>query len=101
MVEATQRHARNWACFQSDDICGDGFAGSVSEEWYETLIAMTKTADALIEGYGNLGSPDGDPPAAPAYTACGLTKKGREVAEALFAKNPGLQAQPKEFFRGV
>ena len=61
---------------------------AVVDDWYRTLIAMTRSRDeSLIEGGGNLGSPV-DPPAYPNYTACRLTAKGRELAKRLFELHP-------------
>ena len=72
-------------------------------EWYSTLIAMTQVPveELLLEGWGNLGSPVGDPPAAPTFTACRLTNKGWDLAKQLLAENPDYCSKPKEFFRGL
>jgi len=43
---------------------------------YDALVRMAQPfmlRHTLIEGYGNFGSIDGDPPAAPRYTECRLT----------------------------
>jgi hypothetical protein len=77
---------------------------SVVDAWYDTLISMTQQAprsDALIQCWGNFGSPDGDRAAAPTFTACGLTAKAWDLAEGLLAGRPDLVAQPRDFFRGM
>src|SRR5262249_25507253 len=49
---------------------------------YDALVAMVQDFTVrypLIEGYGNFGSIDGDPAAAPQYTEVGLSKIGAEL----------------------
>jgi hypothetical protein len=96
-----------WAGLWNDDLRPQ-FQGvdegdpTIVDAWYGTLISMAQhvpASDALIEAWGNLGSPDGDRAAAPTFTSCGLTSKGWALAEKLLAQWPHLVSQPKEFFR--
>ena len=82
---------------------GNEYEDSTVQDWYDTLIAMTQVAsdEALLEGRGNLGSPDGDRAAAPTFTACRVTIRGRALAQEFFMEYPQLTSQPKEFFRGL
>jgi hypothetical protein len=82
-----------WAGLWNDQLNHHQFhdlEDPIIEEWYGALIRLTRHvpgSEALIEGFGNLGS-DTRPPAFPAFTACRLTAKGRELAERLFARCP-------------
>jgi len=86
-------HALLWAGLWNDEKHRAFFHGAdadnpVADAWYRALIALTQVepdSDRLLEGSGNLGSPDGDPPAGPTFTACGLTDKRHALAEQLFA----------------
>src|SRR5262245_48543965 len=49
---------------------------------YDALVRMAQPFSlraTLIDGYGNFGSLDGDPPAAMRYTECRLTKIAQEL----------------------
>src|SRR3954467_14133057 len=49
---------------------------------YDALVRMARSFSLrhpLVEGYGNFGSIDGDPPAAMRYTECRLTSISQEV----------------------
>lgn len=49
---------------------------------YDALVRMSQSfslREPLIDGYGNFGSIDGDPPAAMRYTECRLTKIAQEL----------------------
>ncbi len=49
---------------------------------YDALVRMSQSFSLrapLIDGYGNFGSIDGDPPAAMRYTECRLTKIAQEL----------------------
>jgi DNA gyrase subunit A len=49
---------------------------------YDALVRMSQPFSLrapLVEGYGNFGSIDGDPPAAMRYTECRLTKIAQEL----------------------
>ncbi len=87
------RQALRWAGLWNEQLEHNNLydiEDPVIADWYRTLISMTRRADnseLLIEGQGNLGSPV-DPPAFPTYTGCRLTRKGRELAEKLFAAAP-------------
>jgi DNA gyrase subunit A len=51
---------------------------------YEALVRMAQDFSLrypLVEGQGNFGSIDGDPPAAQRYTECRLSKFGQEMLE--------------------
>jgi hypothetical protein len=92
-----------WACLWNDTVKEQLYGDKVGdtstvEAWYATLIAMTKhipESETLIQGWGNLNLP-----AAPAYTSCGLTSKGWDLAEKLLADRPHLVAQSKKLLGG-
>ncbi len=92
-----RRQALLWAGLWNEQMAHDerhSLENPVLEEWYFKLIALTRQvpeSELLIEGAGNLGSPV-DPPAWPFYTGCGLTSKGRELAERLFVEYPQYRA---------
>src|SRR3982074_1898306 len=53
---------------------------------YDALVRMAQPfgpRPPLIEGYGNFGSVDGDPPAAMRYTECRLTRIAQELLSEL------------------
>src|SRR5438270_7395381 len=53
---------------------------------YDALVRMAQSFSLrypLIDGYGNFGSVDGDPPAAMRYTECRLTPIAQELPRAL------------------
>ncbi len=53
---------------------------------YDALVRMAQSFSLrypLVEGYGNFGSIDGDPPAAMRYTECRLTKVAEELLREL------------------
>src|SRR5438094_2238143 len=53
---------------------------------YDALVRMAQSFSLrypLIEGYGNFGSIDGDPPAAMRYTECRLTPIAQELLSEL------------------
>src|SRR3954454_3230846 len=53
---------------------------------YDALVRMAQPFSlrhTLVEGYGNFGSIDGDPPAAMRYTECRLTKIAEELLSEL------------------
>jgi DNA gyrase subunit A len=55
---------------------------------YDALVRMAQPfclRHTLIEGYGNFGSLDGDPPAAMRYTECRLTRIAQELLSELRA----------------
>jgi hypothetical protein len=90
-----------WTEQLRDYMQGEGNASTVVDDWYESLIALTQiepASERLLEGWGNLGSPDGDRPATPAFTSCGLTVKGWTFAEKLLGESP-KENLPNDFFR--
>lgn len=57
---------------------------------YEALVRMAQNFSLrypLVEGQGNFGSIDGDPPAAMRYTECRLSKIGKILLENIEKKN--------------
>ncbi len=70
----------------------------VIKDWYGDLISMIRDnleSGLLMEGSGNLGSADDlpfgnpdDEPAAPNFTGCRLTQRGREIAQRLLKVYP-------------
>ena len=52
---------------------------------YDALVRMAQplVMATLVEGYGNFGSLDGDPPAAMRYTECRLTRIAHEMLSEL------------------
>ena len=85
------RQAMLWARALDEQI--DATLGQedhpVMEVWYRTLISMSRRPDPRLWGEGNLGN-ESEPPAFPAFTACGLTEKGRRVAKGLLEAHPHL-----------
>jgi len=70
---------------------------------YDALVRMAQPfslRQPLIEGYGNFGSIDGDPPAAFRYTECRLTPIAetllRELREQTVTLRPNYSAQAEE-----
>ena len=60
---------------------------------YDTLVRLAQNFSMrypLIEGQGNFGSIDGDPPAAMRYTECRLTKLAEEMLEDIDKKTVKL-----------
>jgi len=56
---------------------------------YDALVRMAQSFSLrhpLVEGYGNFGSIDGDPPAAMRYTECRLTRIAEELLNELRAQ---------------
>ena len=86
------RQALLWAGLWTEQMEYDerhDIANEVVEDWYRILIAMThQTPAPLLEGAGNL-----ELPAFPTYTACGLTSKGKEIAEKLFTEFPEYRVE--------
>lgn len=74
---------------------------ATADGWYDVLIALTRqpAAERLLQGWGNLGTPEGHPAAWPAFTACGLTQEGWELAKKMLAERSELEIKPKAFFR--
>jgi hypothetical protein len=86
------RQAMLWAGVLDGEIeaLGGQSDHPVVEQWHRTLIDMAHRAaesDALLWVAGNLGDAT-EPPAWPAYTGCGLTARGRIVAEQLLTEHP-------------
>ncbi|HVS35550.1 MAG TPA: hypothetical protein VMS17_08210 [Gemmataceae bacterium] len=87
------RQALLWAGLWNEQLERDerrDVSNPVIEEWYSSLIAMTRVAPEsglLIEGAGNLQSPPKGP-AFPSYTGCRLTNEGGALAERLLAEYP-------------
>jgi DNA gyrase subunit A len=70
---------------------------------YDALVRMAQPfmlRHTLIEGYGNFGSIDGDPPAAPRYTECRLTPMAevllRELREQTVDFRPNYSSRAEE-----
>ena len=61
---------------------------------YDALVRMAQPfslRQPLVEGYGNFGSIDGDPPAAMRYTECRLTPLAQELLSELRDKTVNLR----------
>ena len=75
----------------------DDIRGSVLDDWYTTLIAMTRVPApmCLMNGGGNLGV-NNTPRAHPLFTSCWLNPKGRRLAILLFKEFPQYRPEPDE-----
>src|SRR4051794_30975866 len=61
---------------------------------YDALVRMAQPFSlraTLVEGYGNFGSVDGDPPAAMRYTECRLTPIAQELLSELRQQTVGFR----------
>ncbi|HWE97469.1 MAG TPA: hypothetical protein VG269_26160 [Tepidisphaeraceae bacterium] len=86
------RQAMLWAGVLDGEIEATGGQGDhpVIEEWHRALIDMAyrvAESEALLWVAGNLGNAT-EPPAWAAFTGCGLTARGKIVAEQLLGEHP-------------
>lgn len=90
------RQAMLWAGVLDGEIEALGGQGDhpVVDEWHRTLIDMTHgvaESEALLWFAGNPGNAT-ERRALPAFTGCGLTARGKIVAERLLAEYPNCRA---------
>src|SRR5271167_1686493 len=101
LAEATRSRYLNYALRHDLRVTADGrfikcaaVVGEVMKSYhphgdqsiYDALVRMAQSFSLrypLVEGYGNFGSIDGDPPAAMRYTECRLTPISEELLSEL------------------